>query len=109
MELEHHQLVKSFSNEGINMLSIGPTLKELRTSSNLTLKELAIKSGFDSSYISKIENGERSPTIESLEKICKALGVSLNTFFILSSTEEDESLVELSSKLKSLVKKNLSL
>lgn len=91
------------------MLNIGPTLKELRKSSNLTLKELALKSGFDGSYLSKIESGDRSPTIESLEKICRALGISLNTFFILSNTEEDESLTEISSKLKSVVKKNLRL
>lgn len=56
----------------------GKKVRELRKANNLTMSELAKKSGTASSYISDLENGKiKNPSINKIEKIAEALGVSL--------------------------------
>ena len=57
----------------------GKKVRELRKANNLTMSELAKKSGTASSYISDLENGKiKNPSINKIEKIAEALGVSLD-------------------------------
>lgn len=42
---------------------------------------LAKTTGLSQPYINKIINGHKTPTIETLEKLCKALGITLAEFF----------------------------
>ncbi|MCH8331862.1 MAG: helix-turn-helix transcriptional regulator [Bacteroidetes bacterium] len=42
---------------------------------------LALKSGLDRTYIGGIERGERNVALKNIEKIAKALGVSLDELF----------------------------
>lgn len=57
---------------------IGKKVRELRKSNNLTMRELAEKSGTASSYISDLENGKiKKPSADKLLKIAKALGVAM--------------------------------
>ena len=42
----------------------------------LTQEDLAWRSGLHRTYVSMIERAQRSPTIDSLEKIASALGMS---------------------------------
>lgn len=51
-----------------------------RTELNFSQEKLANIANLDRSYISRIERGLISPTIESLHKICLALGISLQLF-----------------------------
>ncbi len=51
-------------------------IKELRKAAGMTQVELAEKSNIPQSYISRLENGEHSPTAKTISKIAKALGVS---------------------------------
>ena len=56
----------------------GKKVRELRKSNNLTMRELAEKSGTASSYISDLENGKiKKPSADKLLKIAKALGVAM--------------------------------
>lgn len=56
----------------------GKKVRELRKAHNLTMSELAKKSGTASSYISDLENGKiKNPSITKMEKIAEALGVSI--------------------------------
>ena len=50
---------------------------ELRTAQNLTLRQLEEKSGVSKTQINVIENGRANPTIDTLERIAAALGVSV--------------------------------
>ncbi|WP_052245641.1 helix-turn-helix domain-containing protein [Bacillus sp. MSP13] len=56
---------------------LGEKIYKYRKAINMSTTELAHLSGTAQSTISKIENGNSSPTIETLIKICEALRVPL--------------------------------
>lgn len=53
----------------------------VRSEKNITLVELAKKSGLGKSTLNNIENEKTSPTLEQLEKIAKALDVKINDLY----------------------------
>lgn len=53
-------------------MSFGSYLKKQRESNNWTIKELADRLGFSSSYISQLENGTRVPSQKQLATLAKA-------------------------------------
>lgn len=59
------------------MEKLGLRIKDLRELSNLTQAQLGEKADISRNYISSIENGRYSPSIESLKKIAKSLDVTL--------------------------------
>jgi transcriptional regulator with XRE-family HTH domain len=59
---------------------VGRTLKRLRRSQRLSLRELADRAGVSPSFLSQIELEQVSPTIKNLEKICRALETRLTDF-----------------------------
>lgn len=68
---------------------ISSTLKKLRKERKLTLKELAERTDVSISFLSQVERGKSSVTLESLRKIADALNVAPSAFFS-SSTEQDD-------------------
>ncbi len=52
-------------------------LKELRTYNDLTLKMVAERSGLSVSYLSDIERGRTTPTLNTVEAIADALEMSV--------------------------------
>ena len=64
---------------------IGKTLKQRRLSLELTLKEVAATSGVSSSYLGRIENGQRFPSAHILRKIAKPLGFEESELFTLAN------------------------
>ena len=56
-------------------------LIDARINSNMTQKELSVKSGVRQSNISRIENGTCSPTIATLQALAEGLGKKLNISF----------------------------
>lgn len=55
--------------------SFGLVLKELRQASGLSQEELAFKAGLHRTYISQLERGEKSPSLKTLQRLAKALGI----------------------------------
>ncbi len=53
-------------------------LKALRASRQLTLNELADRSGVSRATLSRIENGEVSPTVETLGRLATAFGLPVS-------------------------------
>lgn len=53
-------------------------LREARETQGMSMNQLGSLAGLDQVTISRIEKGERSPTLRSLAKIAAALGVSLS-------------------------------
>lgn len=60
---------------------IGKKIKNLRISFDLTVEDLADRCELSKGFISQLENGKTSVTIETLSDICIALGTSLSSFF----------------------------
>lgn len=56
---------------------LGQRVKSLREQNNLTQKELAKSAGITRNYISSIETGRYSPSLETLQKIANALEVTV--------------------------------
>lgn len=58
-------------------MNIGSKLRALRADRNLTTPEVASMAGVTQSTISELENDKRSPSLNTLEKICDALKVPI--------------------------------
>ena len=62
-------------------VNVGERIRQLRLGLGLSVRSLAVQTGFSPSLISQVENGVVMPSIGSLERIALALGVSLGKFF----------------------------
>lgn len=60
---------------------LAPTLKRLRAAAQLTLQQLSERSGVSVSTLSKIENGQLSPTYEKIAALASGLGVEVGELF----------------------------
>ncbi len=69
---------------------VGNRIREIRKSKGLSQEELAFKASLNASHFSKIERGEKSATLESLEKIIGALEISFSDFFTDIYSEKSE-------------------
>ncbi|KOX15721.1 helix-turn-helix domain-containing protein [Nocardiopsis sp. NRRL B-16309] len=58
--------------------SVGPRLRALRRQRETTLTDLAAATGISVSTLSRLETGDRRPTLELLLPLAKAHGVSLD-------------------------------
>ncbi len=61
--------------------TVGQRIRNYRNQRGLSQEKLAEISGCHPTYIGQIERGEKNATIESIEKISSALGISLATLF----------------------------
>jgi len=61
--------------------SAAKKLRKLRQEKGLSQALLAEKAGINSNYYSKIERGELKPSLETYEKIAKALKVKSSDIF----------------------------
>jgi transcriptional regulator with XRE-family HTH domain len=62
-------------------LRIGRTVKELRHKKQITLQDLAAKTGIPKSVLEEIESGEVVPPVATLLKLAKAFNVGMASFF----------------------------
>lgn len=60
---------------------IAAKLKAKRLEKGLTQVELAQKASINTNYYAKVERGELKPSVETLEKIIKALGAKSSEIF----------------------------
>jgi len=60
---------------------VGQKIRNIRKKIEITQEKLAEKAGISVDFLSLIERGRNAPSLESLEKIAKALGVSVKEFF----------------------------
>lgn len=67
---------------------IGKVINEYRKKQGLTIAELSEQSNISRGMFSKIENGHVSPSLDSLYRISRALGVPLSAFFKEFDNEE---------------------
>jgi transcriptional regulator with XRE-family HTH domain len=60
------------------LAEIGPRLRSIRTKRDVTLTELAATTGISKSTLSRLEAGQRKPSLELLLPIAEAFGVPLD-------------------------------
>jgi len=60
---------------------LGVRIRQYRKKIGLTQEELAFNSNISVSFLGDIERGNKKPSIESLEKLLKVLGVTFQVFF----------------------------
>lgn len=59
----------------------GAAVREERLRQGLSQEELATKAGVHRTYIGMIERAEKNITLENIDKIAKALNLSIAKFF----------------------------
>ena len=59
--------------------SIAESLREERTRAGLTLEQLAQRAELSTAHLSRLESGERQPSVAALLALSRALGVSMST------------------------------
>jgi len=77
-------------------MDIGKRIVELREEKMITTNKLAGLAGIAQSALRSIELNEKSPTIVTLDRICSALGITLDDFF----TDKAAIFSNLSAKIK---------
>lgn len=70
--------------------ALGRDLRGLRKSRGLTLSELALKIGRSVGFLSQVERGMSSPSIDDLRTLSAALDVPLSWFFANDTAAENE-------------------
>ncbi|HIW20658.1 MAG TPA: XRE family transcriptional regulator [Candidatus Dorea intestinavium] len=73
--------------------TIGEKIKEIRTSKNITLKQLSESTGLSTGLLSQLERGISSIAIDSLENISSALGITLSSFFADQPSDSNEPII----------------
>lgn len=66
---------------GEKSLSLGARIRELRKARGLTARALAEKIGVHPQHLFSLERGRFRPSLETLEKIAEALGVTVGDLF----------------------------
>ena len=61
--------------------TVGNRLRSYRLARGMSQERLAEGAGLHPTYIGQVERGEKNLTIESLEKITRALGVPMSNVF----------------------------
>ena len=69
---------------------IGARLRELRKVKGLSQEKFSFECELDKTYIASIEQGSRNVSIVNIEKIAKALDMSLSDFFNSNLFQDDD-------------------
>ena len=88
-------------------MNLGEQIKRIRNAKGLSQKEVLNISGLDKAQFSRIENGKTDPSFTTLEKIAKALGISISELFattdeIKEVNSHDKTVMEKVSLIESL-------
>lgn len=73
--------------------SLGAQIREKRRKADLTGAELANAAGISLGMLSKIENGQISPSLATLQSVSHALNISLSQLFATAEEQRDCSFV----------------
>ena len=64
---------KASNNESSEV--VGRVLREARESAGITQQDAAMRANMDRAYVSEVENGKRSISLDRLFLLCNAIGV----------------------------------
>ena len=75
-------------------VAIGSQVRALRKKLDLTVMELAKEAGLSAGMLSKIENGNTSPSLSTLQALSRALHVPVTAFFRQYDEKRDATFVQ---------------
>lgn len=81
-------------------MDIGKKIKSIREAKGMTAKQVITAVDMGAPMYSRIENGVNEPSLSTLEKIARALGVTLSDFF-----DTDNKLADVNSYDASIMEK----
>ena len=67
---------------------IGARIKEIRTKKGITQEQLSERMEINPKYLSSIERGKENPTLNTLIRLSKSLGVDLSEIFRFIQIED---------------------
>ena len=67
--------------ENTLQINVGKQIQKLRALKGISQQDLAAKCNFEKSNLSRLEAGRVNPTLSTLEKVAKALDVTLAELF----------------------------
>ena len=73
----------------VTTLDVGAKIKARRDELGMTIKELSNRTGLSLSSIHYIETGANSPTVNTLRKIARALGVTVAALLDETTADTD--------------------
>ena len=79
---------QSGENAEVEPVDLGARVRELRKELDWTLEQAAQKAGLARSTLSKIENGQMSPTYDALKKLATGLQISVPQLFTPSQKSQ---------------------
>ncbi len=81
-------------------MELGTRLKEIRNAKGVSIYRLSELSGLTADHIRKIERDAKVPTVETISRYLKPLGISLSEFFnedseLIYATPDEKRIVDL--------------
>jgi transcriptional regulator with XRE-family HTH domain len=64
-------------------------LRRAREQAGLSQRKLAQLAGFDASYINHLEAGDRTPSLEGLEKLARGMEVPVGVLLLMCTDKKD--------------------
>jgi len=87
--MRQHYVVNKKSELDINQ-RFGKVIRRRRREMDLSQEDLAERAQLHRTYISSIERGQRNPSLENIEKLAKALNISISALFAEYGIEVEE-------------------
>jgi len=70
-------------------MTLGEKIRRMRKERGFSIMDIREATGLSKSTISEIENSKSNPTADTLQKIAKALGVTVDIFFKEETDQEE--------------------
>ena len=80
---------------------VGERIRKIRKEEGLSLELFALRCDMNAAYVGHIERGVQNPTLNTLERICKGLDISVEDLFIDMLFTDVQRSVRLNQKKKS--------
>lgn len=74
---------------GIIVKNLGKRIRELRELHGFTRTQLRARTGVSRTYLSRVESGEMTPKLSTIEKLAEAFGIGMSHFFLSPAQNED--------------------
>ena len=98
------------NNKKVLTVQTGERIRYFRVLKRLSQEELALNAGINPTYIGHIERGLKCPTIDTLNKICIALNITLSQLLDFDShipvADNSEAMEKISFNISNLPKKD---